>query len=136
MPPCVFCRHIVTAVGDKNTTQLRDGGLTVKLWDTARKTGVASHLSAWRSAINSVKDMINDGAIGTLREVHNWTDRPFWPQWQSLPAEQPPVPKTFDWNLWLGPPPSSSAVRASIRSRSGRNPSFLNRMSVATQMAA
>ena len=71
--------------------------------ETARKTAVATHLSAWRSPINGVRDMINDGAIGTLREVHNWTDRPFWPQWQSLPAEQPPVPKSFDWNLWLGP---------------------------------
>ncbi len=71
--------------------------------ETARKTGVATHLSAWRSPINNVRDMINDGAIGTLREVHNWTDRPFWPQWQSLPTDQPPVPKSFDWNLWLGP---------------------------------
>jgi hypothetical protein len=71
--------------------------------ETARKTGVATHLSAWRSATNNIKDMIDDGAIGTLKEVHNWTDRPFWPQWQSLPAEQPPVPRSFDWNLWLGP---------------------------------
>ncbi|HYK89487.1 MAG TPA: Gfo/Idh/MocA family oxidoreductase, partial [Acidobacteriota bacterium] len=73
--------------------------------ETARKTGVATHLSAWRSATSNVKDMINDGAIGALKEVHNWTDRPFWPQWQSLPTEQPPVPKSFDWNLWLGPAP-------------------------------
>ena len=71
--------------------------------ETARKTGVATHLSAWRRPIDSVRDMINDGAIGTLREVHNWTDRPFWPQWQCLPTEQPTVPESFDWNLWLGP---------------------------------
>ncbi len=71
--------------------------------ETARKTGVATHLSAWRSTPNNIRDMINDGVIGTLRDVHNWTDRPFWPQWQSLPTEQPPVPKSFDWNLWLGP---------------------------------
>lgn len=71
--------------------------------DTARRTGVATHLSAWRSAPNTVKEMIDDGAIGTVKEVHNWTDRPFWPQWQSLPTEHPPVPRSFDWNLWLGP---------------------------------
>jgi hypothetical protein len=69
----------------------------------ARKTGVATHLLAWRSPATAVRDMILDGGIGTLREVHNWTDRPFWPQQLSLPTERPPVPAGFDWNLWLGP---------------------------------
>jgi hypothetical protein len=50
-----------------------------------------------------VKEMILDGAIGTLREIHNWTDRPFWPQYTSLPADRPPVPKSFNWDMWLGP---------------------------------
>ncbi len=71
--------------------------------ETARKTGVATHLLAWRSPMNTVRDMIADGAIGTLREVHNWTDRPFWPQVLSLPTDTPPVPAGFDWDLWLGP---------------------------------
>ena len=47
--------------------------------------------------------MILDGAIGTVREVHNWTDRPFWPQQLALPTDRPPVPPNFDWDLWLGP---------------------------------
>lgn len=71
--------------------------------DTARKTGVATHLLAWRGPINAVRDMILDGAIGTLREVHNWTDRPFWPQYDSIPTDRPPIPAGFDWDLWLGP---------------------------------
>ena len=71
--------------------------------ETARRTGVATHLAAFRRPIDNVRDMINDGAIGTLREVHNWTDRPFWPQYQSLPTDRPPIPEGFDWDLWLGP---------------------------------
>ncbi len=72
--------------------------------ETARKTGVATHLLAYHNPSQSgVKEMIENGAIGTLREVHDWTDRPFWPQYQSLPTDKPPVPATFDWNLWLGP---------------------------------
>jgi hypothetical protein len=71
--------------------------------ETARKTGVATHLLAWHRPINEVRDMILDGAIGTLTEVHNWTDRPFWPQALSLPTDTPPVPAGFDWDLWLGP---------------------------------
>ena len=46
---------------------------------------------------------IKEGAIGTLREVHNWTNRPVWPQYATLPAETPAVPEGFDWDLWLGP---------------------------------
>ena len=71
--------------------------------ETARRTGVATHLSAWRGPIDNVKKMVADGAIGTLREIHDWTDRPFWPQYLSIPEDKPPVPASFDWDLWLGP---------------------------------
>jgi hypothetical protein len=46
---------------------------------------------------------IDGGAIGTLREVHNWSNRPVWPQYATIPTERPPVPAGFDWDLWLGP---------------------------------
>jgi hypothetical protein len=48
-------------------------------------------------------DMIRNGAIGTLREVHNWSVRPMWPQFPTLPTDTPPVPGGLDWTLWLGP---------------------------------
>lgn len=73
--------------------------------ETARKSGVATHLLAWRSPIDKVRDMVKDGAIGTLREIHNWTDRPFWPHYLNIPTEKPPIPDGFDWDLWLGPVP-------------------------------
>ncbi len=47
--------------------------------------------------------MIKNGAIGTLREIHNWSMRPMWPQFPTLPTDTPPVPAGFDWDLWLGP---------------------------------
>lgn len=28
-----------------------------------------------------------------------------WPQWQSEPADKPPVPDGLNWDLWLGPVP-------------------------------
>jgi len=72
------------------------------LVETAKKTGKQTHLLAYRPAVTAVADMVKDGAIGTLREVHNWTDRPFWPQQLQLPKDRPPVPEGFDWQLWLG----------------------------------
>jgi hypothetical protein len=73
--------------------------------DTARKTGVATHFMPWDSNGNMgpVMQWINQGAIGRLREVHNWTNRPVWPQYSTLPTDTPPVPDGFDWDLWLGP---------------------------------
>jgi len=71
--------------------------------ETARKTGVATHLLAWHAPLTTVRQMILDGAIGNLKEVHNWTDRPFWPQQLALPTDRPPIPANFDWDLWLGP---------------------------------
>ena len=45
------------------------------------------------------------GVIGPVREVHNWSARPFWPQGMDRPAEKQPVPKYLNWDLWLGPAP-------------------------------
>jgi hypothetical protein len=75
--------------------------------ETARKTGVSTHLLAY-AKINgdeTAKKMIKDGAIGTLKEIHNWSNRPVWPQWTSNPTESVPIPEGFDWQLWLGPVP-------------------------------
>ncbi len=50
-------------------------------------------------------EWIWDGAIGPVREVHCWTNRPVWPQGIGRPKDMPPVPSTLDWDLWLGPAP-------------------------------
>lgn len=73
--------------------------------DTARRTKVKTHLLAWGSgAANAqIAEAIKQGVIGRLREIHNWSNRPVWPQYPEVPNERPPVPKGFDWNLWLGP---------------------------------
>lgn len=73
--------------------------------ETTRKTGASSHLLAWsiRPGNDLTKKWIADGAIGTLKEIHNWSYRPVWPQWDRIPVETPPVPDGFDWDLWLGP---------------------------------
>jgi predicted dehydrogenase len=73
--------------------------------ETARKAKVATHLLAWGSGTGNgrIAAKIREGAIGALREIHNWTNRPVWPQYTEIPKDAPPVPKGFDWDLWLGP---------------------------------
>jgi len=55
-------------------------------------------------------EVIRSGAIGDVRELHAWTDRPlhWWPQGIERPPETPPVPKGLDWDVWLGPAPFRS----------------------------
>lgn len=52
-----------------------------------------------------INEWIWDGAIGDVREVHCWTNRPIWPQGIKRPTEIPSVPSTLDWDLWVGPAP-------------------------------
>jgi hypothetical protein len=73
--------------------------------ETARKTGVATHLLAYGAGAGNTRIMtrIKEGAIGGLREIHVWSNRPVWPQYTEIPTDTPPVPKGLDWDLWLGP---------------------------------
>jgi predicted dehydrogenase len=82
--------------------RLYEGRLVV---ETARKAKVATHLLAYGSGAGNglIAERIQDGVIGPLREVHNWTNRPVWPQYTEIPTDRPPVPKGFEWDLWLGP---------------------------------
>jgi len=50
-----------------------------------------------------LKEWLDDGAIGTVREVEAWTPHAVWAQGVDRPKETPSVPDTLDWDLWLGP---------------------------------
>jgi hypothetical protein len=73
--------------------------------ETARAKKVATHFlpASEGTTQKQALDMIKNGAIGKLREIHNWSMRPMWPQYPTLPTDTPPVPQNFDWTLWLGP---------------------------------
>jgi len=47
---------------------------------------------------------IQAGMLGTVKEVHVWTNRPIWPQGGERPPAADP-PESLHWDLWLGPAP-------------------------------
>jgi Oxidoreductase family, NAD-binding Rossmann fold/Oxidoreductase family, C-terminal alpha/beta domain len=47
-------------------------------------------------------EIVWNGDIGNVSEVHAWSDRPMWPQGLTEIPKPDPVPSTLDWNLWLG----------------------------------
>lgn len=77
-----------------------------KVIEAAKKNPkVITHLIPWDSngSMETVMAWLKAGAIGNLQEVHNWTNRPVWPQYPTLPEDKPAVPDGFNWDLWLGP---------------------------------
>lgn len=49
-----------------------------------------------------VVELIRGGAIGKVKGVHVWTNRPVWPQGVPRPAAVT-APATLDWDVWRGP---------------------------------
>jgi predicted dehydrogenase len=79
------------------------------LADVARETKVATQVAVGNQASEATRllcEWIWDGAIGPVREVVNWSSRPFWPQGIARPEGEEPVPPHLNWDLWLGPAPA------------------------------
>jgi predicted dehydrogenase len=93
-------KHVMTHKPISN--RLKEGQRVI---DTARSRGVATLLLAWDAnrPMDQIVSWIKAGEIGPLREIHNWSSRPVWPQYAAVPTDRPPVPQGFDWDLWLGP---------------------------------
>jgi predicted dehydrogenase len=79
-----------------------------RMAETARQKGVATQVAVMNAASEDTRllcEWIAAGAIGPVRQVHNWSSRPFWPQGLERPQASQPVPEGLNWDLWLGPAP-------------------------------
>jgi len=102
---------IMAAEAGKDMYCEKPCGLTIdvcrRIAETMRKTGRIFQAGTQRRSVPNfikVKELVQAGRIGTLKEMHasvyvpslnnNW-----------LPAEPTPAPEECDWNVWLGPAP-------------------------------
>lgn len=97
--------------------------LTRTVWEAnelrkaAEKYGVATQMGNQGYSNEGARqccEMLWNGDIGDVTEVHAWTDRPgkYWMQGPEVEPKEDPVPATLDWDLWLGgaePQPFSNA---------------------------
>ncbi len=91
--------------------------LTHDVWEAremkrvAREMKVATQMGNQGTALDGLRrgvEIVRDGAIGPVREVHAWTNRPVWPQAPSIidrPKGSQPVPSHIHWEQFLGPAP-------------------------------
>ena len=76
--------------------------------ETAAEHKVATQMGNQAHAgepIRRAVELVRAGIVGPVREVHCRTDRPIWPQGMKERPPAQPVPKSLDWDLWLGPAP-------------------------------
>ncbi len=87
--------------------------LTHSLWEAremgrvARDKKVATQMGNQGTATDGLRRsaaILRSGALGAVKEVHVWTNRPIWPQGIERPAPSDP-PAEVHWDQWLGPAP-------------------------------
>ncbi|MBA7611705.1 Inositol 2-dehydrogenase/D-chiro-inositol 3-dehydrogenase [subsurface metagenome] len=79
-----------------------------KLAEIAKEMNVVTQMGNQGHASEEarlINEWVQSGAIGPVREVHCWTNRPIWPQGDLPRPEGARVPRTLDWDLWIGPAP-------------------------------
>lgn len=94
----VFCQKPLT----------RTLGEVRVVMDAAKKAGVATQMGNQGHAgegTRIIREWYEAGAIGEIKEIHYWTNRPIWPQGLDRSPNAYNPPPTLDWNLWLGPAP-------------------------------
>jgi hypothetical protein len=92
------------------------------LTKAAKDTGLVTQMGNQGSSLDGLREAVElvwSGALGNVREVHVWTNRPVWPQGigaiLNLPSVKfalhrtgdpnPAPPSTMKWELWLGTAP-------------------------------
>jgi predicted dehydrogenase len=76
-----------------------------RLGEIAREMKVTTQMGNQGTAGSGLRTnaaQVRAGALGMVKEVHVWTDRPIWPQGGGRPAPAE-VPANLKWDLWLGP---------------------------------
>lgn len=76
------------------------------LAETAQRYGVATQMGNQGNSADGIRQIcewIWAGTIGEVTHVDTWTNRPIWPQGLSRPEKSERVPKTLDWDLFIGP---------------------------------
>lgn len=75
------------------------------LRDTARRTKAVTSMGNQGTATPGFRrslELIRDGALGTVQEVHAWNNGG-GPGWTEAPKDEKKIPFYLKWDLWLGP---------------------------------
>jgi predicted dehydrogenase len=63
---------------------------------------VMGNQGATMAGTRILREWIEAGLIGEVKEVYYWTNRPIWPQGPGLQFPPQSVPDTINWDVWQG----------------------------------
>lgn len=87
------------------THSVYESRLLTKLADKHQVATQMGNQGASGEGVNKVCEWIWNGEIGEVTRVETFTDRPIWPQGLMRPATVDKIPKTLNWDLFIGPAP-------------------------------
>ncbi len=94
--------------------------LTHTIWEArqlknlAIENGICTQMGNQGTAEDGLREgaeFIRSGGLGTVKEIHAWTNRPVWPQAPDIvarPVEEMAIPGHVDWESFIGPAPMRS----------------------------
>lgn len=115
----VYCQKPLTRTVAE-ARALREAAAKFKVCTQMGNQGCA--LDNFRTSV----ELLRSGALGTVKEVHVWTNRPVWPQSPAITSRPPedPVPKYLAWDLWLGPAPMRPYAHGKNKGKRGHYHDF------------
>ncbi|WP_153558307.1 Gfo/Idh/MocA family protein [Roseimaritima sediminicola] len=111
-PDHMHAAPAVTAIRDHKHVYLQKPMATTLhecrvITEEAAKAGVVTQLgNQGRSSVQNrhTVELLRSGVIGKIKEVILWENKPlsWWPKNTDIRGAGDPVPKSLDWDLWLG----------------------------------
>ena len=74
----------------------------------AKKKGVITQMGNQGHTYDDnrkLKEWLDAGVVGKIKEIHVWTNRPIWPQGNAVSFKPGEVPANLDWQQWLAATP-------------------------------
>ncbi len=93
----VYCQKPLT----HSVWEARQIGLATAKHGVVTQMGTQGHSSA---GSRMDVQLLRRKAVGRIRQIHIWTNRPIWPQGLDRPPTKP-VPAGVDWDQWIGVAP-------------------------------
>ena len=87
------------------THTVYESRLLTKLADKYKVATQMGNQGASDEGVRKVCEWIWNGEIGEVRKVETFTDRPIWPQGLARPEDDQRIPKTLNWDSFIGPAP-------------------------------
>lgn len=93
-------KHVFVQKPMANTIwECRQMLLAARKYKVVTQMGIQGHTFEGQRLL---KEWVEADAIGTVRQVRYWTNRPIWPQGAGLKWEPAEAPADLNWDVWQG----------------------------------